>query len=234
MVEFRLLHGAIYIFENSRAERVKIGMTSLGTNNINDRLRDTNDKWLGIKGTCQICGERRLINAKSYFPQHKGCLGGGALPLERDVALAESHLEQMKSSLSGLAGSEKGSVTRCINSLEKRIAQYRNYKIPAGMWQFRTAYYTECAELVELHSHRQLAGLLDKTAPFGEVFCCSVPEAEQAVEATLREFGLLDSARKEVRNDSTSEKYGCCVICGGNLTQSGACPDCSRKLLEKL
>jgi hypothetical protein len=52
MVEFRYLHGAVYIFENTNTQRVKVGMT---INNVADRLRDVNDKWLGRKVTCQIC-----------------------------------------------------------------------------------------------------------------------------------------------------------------------------------
>jgi len=57
MVEFRYLYGAVYIFENPNAQRVKIGMT---INRVNDRLRDVNDKWLSMKITCQICGGRGL------------------------------------------------------------------------------------------------------------------------------------------------------------------------------
>ena len=48
MVECRYLHGAVYVFENSQAQRVKVGMT---INNVADRLRHVNDMWLGRKAT---------------------------------------------------------------------------------------------------------------------------------------------------------------------------------------
>lgn len=199
MVEFRYLHGAVYIFENSKAQRVKIGMT---INNVADRLCDVNDMWLERKVTCQICGGR-LVNIGGHVPQHvvsgRACPGGNALPLEKDVALAESHLENMKNRLSELFGSEKGSVTRKIKTLEKRIGLYRHYDRTVGVWQFSTVFYTDCAEQVELLSHEILAERLDKAAPFGEVFCCSVSEATEAVEAALSQLGLLHSARKETQ-----------------------------------
>jgi hypothetical protein len=200
MVEFRYLHGAVYIFENSKAQRVKVGMTSMSTNNVVDRLRDVNDMWLERKVTCQICGGR-LVNIGGLVPQHVksgiGCPGGNALPLEKDVALAESHLENIKNRLHELSSSEKGSATRIVNNLEKRIERYRYHNRPAGEWRFRIAFYTECAEQVELLSHKILEEHLDKMAPFGEVFCCSVTEATEAVETVLSQLGFLHSARKE-------------------------------------
>lgn len=227
MVEFRYLRGVVYIFENSKAQRVKVGMT---INNAVDRLRDVNDKWLEIKVTCQVCGGRRLINAEGVVPHHVecgiSCPGGNALPLEKDVTLAESYLENMKSRLGELSGSEKGSVTRKIKTLENRIGLYRNYNPPIGVWQLSTAFYTECAEQVELLSLKILAERLDKAAPFGEVFSCSVSDATEAVETALGQLGLLHSARKEIKEYITSEKYGKCVICGNNLTETGTCPGC--------
>lgn len=205
MVEFRYLHGAVYIFENPSAHRVKVGMTSMGTVTVADRLRDVNDKWLERKVTCQICGGRRLVNIEGLVPQHgdvvsgRGCLGGNALPLEKDVTLAESYLENMKNRLSELSGSEKGSATRIVNNLEKRIERYRHYNQPIGEWQFRVVFYTKCAEQVELLSHKILEKHLDKLAPFGEVFCCSVSVATDAVETVLSQLGLLHSARKETK-----------------------------------
>src|SRR5438309_12033029 len=122
MVEFLYPHGVIYVFENSDAQRVKVGMTGIGVNNVGDRLKDVNDMWLERKVTCQICGGR-LVNIGGHVPQHVvsgiGCPGGNALPLERDMALAESHLENMTNLLTELSGSEKGSVTRKIRTLAK-------------------------------------------------------------------------------------------------------------------
>jgi len=199
MVAFRYLHGAVYIFENSKAQRVKVGMT---INNIAGRLDDVNDMWQERKVTCQICGGR-LLRIGWRVPQHVvsgiSCLGGTESPLEADIALAESHLQNMKNRLNELSSSEKGSVTRKIKNLERRIGLYRHYDRPVGRWQFSTAFYTECAEQVELLSHKFLAERLDKLAPFGEVFCSSVSEATEAVESALSQLGLLHSARKETQ-----------------------------------
>ena len=112
---------AVYIFENTQAQRVKVGMTAIGVNAVADRLRDVNDMWLGRKVTCQVCGSR-CVNIGGHVPHHvgwewgKGCPGGKALPLEKSVALAESHLEDMKNRLSALSGVEKASVHRKIKN----------------------------------------------------------------------------------------------------------------------
>ena len=199
MVEFLYPHGVVYVFENSKAQRVKVGMTGIGVNNVDDRLRDVNDMWLERKVTCQICGGR-LLNIGGLVPQHvksgKRCPGGCALPLEKDVALAKSYLENTKNRLGGLADSEKGSATRIVNTLAKRIERYRRHNRQVGEWEFRVAFYTEGVAEVKSLSHKILAERLDKLAPFGEVFCCSVSEATKAVETALSQLGLLHSARK--------------------------------------
>jgi hypothetical protein len=195
-------HGAVYIFENSKVQRVKLGMTCIGVNNVADRLRDANDMWLQRKVTCQICG-KHTVNIDGKVPRHfecgKSCPGGNALPFEKDVAIAESHLESMRSSFIELSGAEKAAVTRKIQSFKKRIAKWRHYTGPVGEWQFRVAFYVEGPAEVESLSHKILADRLDRAAPFGEVFCCSVPEAIEAVEKALSELGLLHSARKETQ-----------------------------------
>ena len=168
-----------------------------------DRLRDVNDKWLERKVTCQVCGGRRLVNTKAVISQHvlSGivCSGGNTLPLEKDVALAESQLEKMKSRLNELSSSAKGSVARKIKALENRIGLYQKYDGPVGDWQLSTAFCTECAEQVELLSHEFLVDRLDKSALFGEVYCCSVSVATEAIEAPLSQLQLLDSAIKETQ-----------------------------------
>jgi hypothetical protein len=200
MVEFLYPRGAVYILENPKAQRVKVGMTAIGVNDVVDRLRDVNDMWLERKVTCQICGGR-LVNVRERVPQHVksgiGCPGGDALPLEKDVALAESHLQHMKNRLSDLSGSEKGSAIRIVNTLEKRIQRYRHHSRPVGEWQFRVAFYTQGVAEVESLSHKFLAEHLDRLAPFGEVFCCSVAEATEAVESALSRLGLIDSALRK-------------------------------------
>lgn len=178
---------AVYILENPKAQRVKVGFTD-GLGGVGGRLKDVNDKWHAIKVTCQICGAR-LRNAGRFVPKHpknspRVCPGGNVLPLETDVSLAESHLEEMKKSILALTGTEKGSTTRKINALEKRIKKYQHHfsHRPVGNWQFKIAFYTESANQVEMLAHEILAPHLDKTAPFGEVFCCSVSEATEAIE----------------------------------------------------
>jgi hypothetical protein len=196
-------------------------MTSIGVNDVVERLRDVNDMWLQRKITCQICG-KHTVNVGGSVPHHVvsgiGCLGGNALPLEKDVAIAESHLEILKSRLSEIAGTEKGSVTRKIRTLEMRIEKFRHYNRPIGHWQFRVAFYTEIVAEVEVLSHRILADRLDRTAPFGEVFCCSLSEATEAVEKALSELGLLNSVRKETEiRDSQTRRAVRYLIKGGLL-----------------
>ncbi len=199
MVEFLYPHGVIYVFENSDAQRVKVGMTGIGVNNVGDRLRDINDMWLERKVTCQICGGR-LVSIGGLVPEHvksgNRCSGGRALPLEKDLALAESYLRNVRHRRNELVDSEKGSATRIANALEKRLERYRNRNRQVGTWQFRIAFFTKGVAEVESLSHSILADHVDKLAPFGEVFCCSVPEATKAIEAALSQLGLLRSARK--------------------------------------
>lgn len=199
MVDFLYSHGAVYILENLKAERVKVGMTAIGVNDVLDRLRDVNDMWQERKVTCQICGGR-LVNVAKRVPQHVKsgvrCPGGNAFPLERDVALAESYLVTMKGRLSELSGNQKGSATRIVNTLERRIERYRQHNRPVGEWQLSVAFYTEGVAEVESLSHKILRKHLDKQAPFGEVFCCSVSEATKAVETALSQLGFLHSAKK--------------------------------------
>ena len=220
------LLGAVYILENTKAQRVKIGTT------INDpyaRLTDVNDKWLGLKATCQICAARRIVMGDNKFPEHgHSCEGGNTLPLEKDATLAKSHLAHMKRLRSG--GNK--SATRQINNLEKKIQLYQHYQQPLARWQLNTTFYTEDAAYIELRSHEVLADHLDKLTPIGEVFSCSVAEASDAIEFVLSEEGLLEAARKEVRNDNTSKEYGNCSMCGENLTERGACLECMKPFYE--
>lgn len=198
MVIFRHMYGAVYILENIEAQRVKVGMT---INKVVDRLSDINDKWTERKGTCQICGVRLVLNG-GKFPRHVlsgiNCSGGNRLPLEADVSLAEAHKRSLQEELQQASGSEKGSIARKIKTLERRIEQYRHHNRPTGLWKISAIFYTECAEQVELLSHNVLADHLDRSAPIGEVFSCSVPMAMEAVETALKQLGLLNSARKEV------------------------------------
>jgi hypothetical protein len=197
----RFPRGAVYVLENRDAQRVKVGMTAIGVNDVADRLRDVNDMWLERKVTCQICAGR-LVNVGGRVPRHVksglGCPGGDALPLEKTVALAELHRDAMQHRLSELSGVENASAIRIINTLQKRIEKFRHRIRPVGEWQFSVAFYlyTDGVAAVESLSHKILAQHLDGLAPFGEVFCCSVTEATEAVESALGQLGLIDSAVK--------------------------------------
>lgn len=180
------LCGEVYIFENYKAQRVKVGMT---TSDVQKRLREVRDKWMGLIIRCQICGTR-LQRSGGRLPNHSGCPGGGELPLEKDVTLAETYLEDLKNRYSKLTGSKKGSLTNKINNLEKRIELYRNYERPIGGWRLSTSFYTEHVDQVERLAHVILAEHLAESAPFGEVFCCSVSEATSAIEKAKSQLKL--------------------------------------------
>ena len=205
MTEFRYLRGAVYILENLSAQRVKVGMT---TNDVALRLKDANDIWLEHKVTCQICGGRRLAKvnglAPRLVPKHVvsgiNCPGGNALPLEGDIALAKAHVANLKLRVGEASGNDKGSMMRQIKTLEERVRLRRQHSRAVGIWKIGTVYYTECAEQVELLSHEFLADHLDKVAPFGEVFSCSMSDAREAVERALNQLGLLHLARCEDRD----------------------------------
>lgn len=231
MNNFRYHRDAVYIFENVRACRVKVGMTC---GDVYLRLSDVGRKWSGRKPTCQICGSRRISGRDGLFPEHvvsgRSCLGGHKLPLEKDVSVAESYLQSLMQTLPELSGSEKRSAARQIKTLEKRIEQFRNYKQPEGMWHFGVAYYTDSAGEVESLSHEVLSEHLDAHAPLGEVFCCSLPEAVAAVESVLSKLNLLGAVTKETRDDTASTEYGECIICGGQVTKRGSCPECANRV----
>ena len=119
-----------------------------------------------------------MIGRDGFIPKHVingvRCSGSDALPLERDIELAPAYLLNLRSRVDELAGSEKGSAVRKINTLQKRIDLFRNQGQPVGEWKPRAAFYTNSAERVELLAHEFLAKCLDKRAPFGEVFSSSV------------------------------------------------------------
>ena len=223
---------AVYILENIKAKRVKVGVTIGHTVSIEDRLRDVNEKWFETKATCQICGYRRQINEKGLIPSHVvsgiKCRGSNVLPLEKDVSLAETYLKELKRNHKQLAGTEKGSNTKIINNLTKRIKLYSYHKESVGIWQFHTAFFTKRAGEVELTTHEILSNYLDKEALFGEIFTCTVQVATEAVETAVSQLGII-SAHKEVKSNATSKKYGTCVICGGKLTETESCPSCTEQ-----
>ena len=190
------MNGTVYVFANPEAGRVKVGVSC----GLGDRLLALNDLWTGRTVTCQVCGGR-LGNIGRPIRRHKAggrqCPGGHALPMERDVTLAEKHLETMKAKLSEVSGTPRGSLTRRINKLAARIERFRDYVWPVGIWHSHTEFRADRVEAVEKRAHKILAEHLDETAPLGEIFSCSPEEAAKAVESALFELGLLESARRE-------------------------------------
>lgn len=199
MTIFRHFFGRVYILENEEAKRVKVGMT---INRVEERLEDVNNMWLDIKGTCQICGGRRLINHKGFIPKHVvsgiHCPGSYSRPFEKDSSLAISYLIELKKNHGVLKAGDKVSNSKRINGLEERIERFQGLDKRLGKWKINTVYQTNSAEDVELRSHQILSNYLDKNVPFGEVFSCSVAEAINAVELVLDQLNLLESAKKEV------------------------------------
>jgi hypothetical protein len=191
------LSGSVYVLENCVAQRVKVGMTGIGLNDVADRLRDVNDMWAERKVTCQICGGR-FMNVRDLVPRHvksgRACTGGNELPIEKSTALAARRLQELKDSLTKLRGIGLGSAVRMASTLEQRIEKYRAHIKPAGAWKFGVSVYTERVVEVESLAHKRLAEHLDRRAPFGEVFRCTTSEATEAVEAALSQLGLLGSA----------------------------------------
>jgi hypothetical protein len=209
MTAFRDMKGTVYILANLEAGRVKVGMT---INSPELRLKNFNDIWWGKKVTCQVCGDRVFnmgMRIKKHRAESRDCPGGGQLPIERDVALAEAHLNDLERRARSLSGNQRSSVTRKINKLKERIERYRYYEPPVGDWSINTTFITESAERVEQVAHERLADHLDTDAPFGEVFRCSPSDAKEAIVAVLSELGLLESARKEAPKPSTLSGYGC-------------------------
>ena len=190
------MNGIVYIFANPEAGRVKVGVSC----GLGDRLLALNDLWTGRTVTCQICGGR-LGNVGRPIRSHKAggteCPGGYALPMERDVTVAERHLETMKAQVGEVSGTTRGSLTRRISTLAARIERFRGYVWPVGMWYSHTEFRADRVEAVEKRAHQILADHLDDTAPLGEVFTCSPEKAVQAVEAALGELGLLEGSIKK-------------------------------------
>jgi hypothetical protein len=174
------MFGTVYILENIDAKLVKVGVT---INDPNERLLDVNRMWLGIKGICQVCGNRRLLNAKGLMPNHvlsmTHCTGSEAPPIEKDTTLAEQELNKYKQH------KINSSSTRRIKSLEKLINAYRDAPLKVGVWTLHTSFKTNNAYAVESIVHEHLHEYLEKSAPFGEVFSCSAQEAKEAVKDIL-------------------------------------------------
>ncbi len=185
------LRGTVYILENSEANRVKVGVT---INDPNERLIDINRIWLGTKGRCQVCGNRRLLEFNGLMPKHvlsgNHCSGSHALPLEKDKTLAIEELKRLRDELECIQGKSKGSAVKRIKSLEKLIDEPQDVQRFTGSWSLRASFKSEIAYQVEELVHETLHMHLDRSAPFGEVFSCSAEDAIKAVQQAHLKLGL--------------------------------------------
>lgn len=174
--------GSVYILENVEANLVKVGVT---VNNPNERLLDVNRMWLGLKGICQVCGNRRLLDTEGFIPKHvvslRHCIGSNLLPVEKDISFVSQQLSEC------MDNSQKILNSRRVRSLEKLIELHKNAPKRVGIWTLKKTFKSKCAYEVESIAHDILLPYLDKTAPFGEVFCCSTDEAIVAIEKALNQ-----------------------------------------------
>ena len=68
--------------------------------------------------------------------------------------------------------------------------------LPLSVWIYKQAYETKNYQEVEKLSHKYLKDYIDKDAPIGEVFKCSVDIAIKAVEDVLKDLHLSNYAVK--------------------------------------
>jgi len=178
--------GYIYILDNPKARRVKVGMS---INSPELRLKMHNDHWLGITSTCQICLTRRLTGPDGRVPKHN-CRGAGELPLERDTTLAREKLEEMKAYEASL-GKPKKRPSKRIQTFERRIPIYEtHFASQPEPWVLVDTVRVDDVEAAEKVVHQLLSEFLDTEALIGEVFICSVEQARKALSDALETSGL--------------------------------------------
>jgi len=113
--------------------------------------------------------------------------------------LAQNYLDSLRVKQSSAFGSEKGSITRKINTIERRIKIFEKQEVLVGKFSINTIFYTESAEIVEQLSHKILADNFFKYSRLGEVFHCSVLDALEAVESALNQLGLTHDSEKTTK-----------------------------------
>ena len=86
---------------------------------------------------------------------------------------------------------------REINRTNPDIEYFNGDKnLPLSFWQYRYSFKTSDFVEVEKLAHKYLNEYLDKEAPVGEVFNCSVDKAINAVEDALKDLDLLEQAER--------------------------------------
>ena len=97
----------------------------------------------------------------------------------------------------GMTGGSVWDRVREINRTNPDIEYFNGDKnLPLAFWQYRCSFKTNEQYEVEQLAHKYLDKYLDKEAPIGEVFNCSVDEAINAVEDSLRDLDLFEQAER--------------------------------------
>ena len=97
----------------------------------------------------------------------------------------------------GMTGGAVMQRIREINRTNPDIEYFNGDKnLPLSFWQYRFSFKTSEFEEVEKLAHKYLNEYLDKEAPIGEVFNCSVDKAINAVEDALKDLDLLEQAER--------------------------------------
>ena len=93
---------------------------------------------------------------------------------------------------------------REINRTNPDIEYFNGDKnLPLAFWQYRCSFKTSEQYEVEQLAHKYLDKYLDKEAPIGEVFNCSVDKAINAVEDALKDLNLFEQAERFDRDWKT-------------------------------
>lgn len=180
------------MLESSKNNLIKIGST------INDpeyRRLFTQRHYNGDIGRCQVCLEHRVLLQNGCMPEHR-CPGSFEFPIEVDVSISKSYLIELKKKRKSKTGSAKGTITRKINNLEKKINQMKNFSPEHENWQTKVVYLTDEYEKVEKLAHNQLENYRDINAPNKEIFSCSLQEAIVVVEKILYQLGIFEKVFK--------------------------------------
>ena len=97
----------------------------------------------------------------------------------------------------GMTGGSVWDRVREINRTNPDIEYFNGDKnLQLAFWQYRCSFKTSEQYEVEQLAHKYLDKYLDKEAPIGEVFNCSVDKAINAVEDSLRDLDLFEQAER--------------------------------------
>ena len=97
----------------------------------------------------------------------------------------------------GMTGGPVMHRIREINRTNPDIEYFNGDKnLPLSFWQYRCSFKTSHFVEVEQLAHKYLNEYLDKEAPIGEIFNCSVDKAINAVEDALMDLNMFEEAER--------------------------------------